>query len=354
MRAGKFVGAPLILTFLLAMGACENGTPTSPADFGSETVANAPFGVETEQCTVVDFDGFAHGDPVTGLTVNSVSLSLSAIRFDDMSSADPTAYDVELTGADLAALDNTHDDTQAERDCTACAGLGRSLVVPEDNPSFAVGGDNTEGGEITITGFAADPDPTAVWEVTDFSVIDADAAQGFTTLFVDDVQTAQNTKTGNATVEDVSVPANTITTDIVFQIGTLETDASSGIDNIRLCRTTTQEGGEGCTPGYWKQPHHVDSWQGHDPSDLYSDVFGVGPSITLLEALKTGGGGESALLRHSVAALLNAANAGVSYDLGEGAIIAAVQAAYADGSKSAFNATKDELETFNQQNCPLN
>ena len=65
-------------------------------------------------------------------------------------------------------------------------------------------------------------------------------------------------------------------------------------------------GDVGCTPGYWKQVRHFDSWVNYSPDDIFSDVFGVGPAVTLLEALKTGGGGEAALGRHAVAALLNA------------------------------------------------
>ncbi|MGH2544967.1 MAG: DUF7507 domain-containing protein, partial [Ardenticatenaceae bacterium] len=47
-------------------------------------------------------------------------------------------------------------------------------------------------------------------------------------------------------------------------------------------------GGEGCTPGYWKQAHHFDSWVGFDPSDSFDAVFGVtssfGSNFTLLQA----------------------------------------------------------------------
>ena len=69
-----------------------------------------------------------------------------------------------------------------------------------------------------------------------------------------------------------------------------------------------------CTPGYWNQPHHFDSWEKYEPKDNYRDVFGVGPNMTLLQALKAGRkhpdintGLEAAYVRHSVAALLNAA-----------------------------------------------
>jgi hypothetical protein len=113
-------------------------------------------------------------------------------------------------------------------------------------------------------------------------------------------------------------------------------------------------GGEGCTPGYWKQSHHFDSWVDFDPDDSYSDVFGVSPSFgdkTLLQVLKQGGGGEKALGRHAVAALLNTANGGVSYAFTTAGVIDLVQQAYATND---FNGIKDQLEAENEQGCPLN
>ena len=97
-------------------------------------------------------------------------------------------------------------------------------------------------------------------------------------------------------------------------------------------------GGQGCTPGYWKQPHHFDDWVTYTQGDLYNTVFGVSYNKTLLSALKAGGGGEKALGRHATAALLNAANANVNYAFTEAQIITMVQDAYANGT---FEATKN-------------
>jgi hypothetical protein len=38
--------------------------------------------------------------------------------------------------------------------------------------------------------------------------------------------------------------------------------------------------GEWCSPGYWRQPHHLDSWEatGISPDELYSDYFGEAPT----------------------------------------------------------------------------
>ncbi len=112
-------------------------------------------------------------------------------------------------------------------------------------------------------------------------------------------------------------------------------------------------GGEGCTPGYWKQAHHLDSWTGFSPTESYESVFGVDASFDkdLLGALQQGGGGEKALGRHAVAALLNSASGGVSYDYSTAEVIALVQGAYASGD---FEGAKNLLEAANESGCPLN
>jgi hypothetical protein len=110
---------------------------------------------------------------------------------------------------------------------------------------------------------------------------------------------------------------------------------------------------EGCTPGYWKQDHHFDSWVGHTPAEDFEVVFGVDASFsphTLLDALERNGGGENALARHATAALLNISS-GLNYSLGFSELVAAVQNAYATGT---FEALKDRLDAANNAGCPLN
>ncbi|MBI4304239.1 MAG: hypothetical protein HY665_07900 [Chloroflexi bacterium] len=102
-------------------------------------------------------------------------------------------------------------------------------------------------------------------------------------------------------------------------------------------------GDEGLTPGYWK--NHLSAWQGYTPSQYFDAVFGVGPHVTLLKALQTGGGGAFALGRHAVAALLNAASSNVDYPLAEAQVIALVQNAYATGT---FEGVKNTLEGYNE------
>jgi hypothetical protein len=119
--------------------------------------------------------------------------------------------------------------------------------------------------------------------------------------------------------------------------------------------TTTVARGEGCTPGYWKQPHHFDSWVGFEPGDSFETVFGVNAfpgDPTLLEVLRQGGGGVKALGRHAVAALLNSA-AGLDFGLTTGQVIARFGDAVAPGAPS-IESVKNEFEELNEQGCPLN
>jgi len=112
-------------------------------------------------------------------------------------------------------------------------------------------------------------------------------------------------------------------------------------------------GGEGCTPGYWKQPQHFDSWPApYQPTDLFSAYFeNAFPGMTLLQVLSQGGGKLIALGRHTVAALLNSASSGVDYNLTTAQVIAEFNATY---PASNYGPQKDRFAGFNEQGCPLN
>lgn len=113
---------------------------------------------------------------------------------------------------------------------------------------------------------------------------------------------------------------------------------------------------QGCTPGFWKQPQHIDSWVGFLPTQNYDEVFGVDfftPDRTLLVALSTGGGGLDALGRHSVAALLNASNPDVNYPLSVAEIIDLVQAIEPEEDPEEIENLKDLFQDFNEAFCPL-
>lgn len=128
---------------------------------------------------------------------------------------------------------------------------------------------------------------------------------------------------------------------------------------------------EGCTPGYWKQQQHFDSWTFYTPDMKFSDVFGTTVKImwskkgkphpitnpTLLQALEANGGGINALAREAVAALLNAVSPMVYPDPAfdtPAEVIAAVQAVLNTSSSSDDEVLKNKLGFSNNAGCPLN
>ncbi len=118
---------------------------------------------------------------------------------------------------------------------------------------------------------------------------------------------------------------------------------------------------EYCSPGYWKQAQHFDSWVGYSPTDKFSAVFGETITImwsakgkpmpvtdpTLLQVLEANGGGVSSLARAAVGALLNAS--ALDSSLSTADVIQIFQDANPSGD---FEAAKAQF-TF-AENCPLN
>ena len=112
-------------------------------------------------------------------------------------------------------------------------------------------------------------------------------------------------------------------------------------------------GFEGCTPGYWKQDQHLDSWPApYTSGTLFSAVFeDAFPNLTLLQVLGLGGGGLNALGRHAVAALLNAGSGGVNFNWTTAQVISAFNSLF---PASSYESLKNQLAGFNEQGCPLN
>jgi hypothetical protein len=102
----------------------------------------------------------------------------------------------------------------------------------------------------------------------------------------------------------------------------------------------------GCTPGYWRQENHFDSWSGYRLTDVYSDVFGVGTPITLVNALTN----PNAFYRHSTAALLNAANPRLNYRYSLEEVMAMTRSAFSSGY---FGWTASLFQIANSIGCPL-
>jgi hypothetical protein len=111
---------------------------------------------------------------------------------------------------------------------------------------------------------------------------------------------------------------------------------------------TCQATGQGCTPGYWRQPQHLDDWvpTGYAPGDYFENAFlwpgYFSPTYTLFQAIWAQGGGLDRLARHGTAALLSAASPFVDYPYTVAEVIAMVH-----------SGTIDPLAQANELGCPL-
>ncbi len=131
-----------------------------------------------------------------------------------------------------------------------------------------------------------------------------------------------------------------------------------------FCFVDVQSGGDGCTPGYWK--NHLDSWEetAYEPEDIVSTVFSAAGGLeagnaTLEEALRFGGGGGIAgasriLLRAAVASLLNASHPDVSFGRTAADVIDDVNDALASGHRRTMLTLATTLDNENNSGCPLN
>jgi len=138
----------------------------------------------------------------------------------------------------------------------------------------------------------------------------------------------------------------------------------NGISGFNFILGCVIHDGQGCTPGYWKQPQHFDSWVDFTTGQTVGSVFDQATASepfdkTLLEALEfTGGefGQEGKLLRAAVAAILNASHDDddVNYPLEVADIIMQVNAAIASGDDDTMEDLKDLLDHLNNLGCPLN
>lgn len=116
--------------------------------------------------------------------------------------------------------------------------------------------------------------------------------------------------------------------------------------------TPPNGGGEGCTPGFWKQTQHFPFWTApYTPGTLFSAVFeDAFPGMTLLQVASLGGGGLNALGRHTVAALLNAASADVDYGFTVQEVIDGFNAVFPGGD---YEGLKGDFEYENELGCGL-
>lgn len=119
---------------------------------------------------------------------------------------------------------------------------------------------------------------------------------------------------------------------------------------------------QACTPGYWKQKHHFDSWKHYSPRQKIGDVFDGRKTkysrTTLDDALGFGGGSgidgaEKILLRAGVAALLNASNPDLRYPLTRNEVVSMVNSALRSDDRKTILKVAEKLDDYNNLGCPL-
>jgi hypothetical protein len=116
---------------------------------------------------------------------------------------------------------------------------------------------------------------------------------------------------------------------------------------------------QGLTPGFWKNnaiQFGAHAWTPpYTPTTTFASAFGCtvpgqSSSLTLLQALQLQGGGNKALARQAVAALLDAAlpDSVLNYPYTTAQVISMVCTAYASGP-TAVNTLEQQLDTINNQ-----
>ena len=155
-------------------------------------------------------------------------------------------------------------------------------------------------------------------------------------------------------VWEVSVPVNVDTTFVATGYGEVNgvplTYPEDPEEQASVTVTVTPNGGgEGLTPGYWK--NHLDDWPVLPPGTTFLGIFGAGPDVSIGEALNTKGGNCKALVRHAAAAYLSILHGGVDYPIGLGALIPLVYNALDSGD---CGAAKDEIVGYNELGGDLN
>ncbi len=129
-------------------------------------------------------------------------------------------------------------------------------------------------------------------------------------------------------------------------------NGSGAIDNIKI-QPEEDGGGEGCTPGFWK--NNLGAWglTAFSPGDSFETIFGrdaFTDDPSLLQVMNFRGGGLNRLSAHAVAALLNASHPDIDYDLTPADVITDWQIAF-DAGGPAINAQKNIFVGFNELGC---
>jgi hypothetical protein len=228
-------------------------------------------------------------------------------------------------------------------------------------------------GDLSLPGQVLDDDATITWQdlctsgAQNCPLGDNIATTGSSSTVNTPTPTPTNTPTNTPTPTPTNTPTPTpIPTNTPTATPTnTPTPTPTNTPTPTPTATPTPVLQQGCTPGFWKQDQHFDSWQVFTQSQTLESVFDVPDSLgiddrTLLEALDQPGGStilgaSQILLRAGVAALLNSASSGVDYPLSTAQVIAEVNTALASGDRDTILAEATRLDNFNNLgSCPLN
>ena len=131
-------------------------------------------------------------------------------------------------------------------------------------------------------------------------------------------------------------------------------------------------GDEGCTPGFWKNngdKHGASAWcDRFEPSDPISMHFSLNETLvirgngkrtisnpTLLQALDANGGGVNAMIRHGIAAMLNACSDCVQYEYSSpDQVISWIEGALNGDGPYTVGQLHSMFAEANEAGCPVN
>lgn len=343
IRSGRYPSKPLVLLGAVALA-----------------LAQVTSAFASTSSSTIDFEGLGEGAIVSGVSAGA------GISGDDAGgSVGVYGFNPDIPGPNTAATF----DAECIGGCTGGdddlfqPGLGLVLIIAEnlrdetpadgllDSPDDA----DVAGAywEFDFSGWG--PGVVSIGQLTILDV-ESDEPGGFIEVFLGGGSqgTVPLPVTGDGGKADVAVG---LTGDFmkIFLGG------SAAVDNITIT-AEEQDGGQGCTPGFWK--NHVDVWTTYTADQTVGSVFAVPVELssladdTLLDALQYGGGkdaegGAMILLRAAVAALLNSESAGVDYPLTTGDILAQVNNALATLDKGTMVSLAATLDGYNNLGSPI-
>ena len=333
-------------------GVVAGGVGTFGATSGSFTL-DVPAGATVNQAllywagefrTVPDTEISVNGNPVAGTSIGGPTLFYSNVYVESFR-ADITALGLIGPGTNNILIEEMSFDA-------GNSGAGILVIYEEVGASSEIA--VRDGNDLAFVNFAP-PLDTTVPQTFSFAAADTErfakleifagsvgamrpnaitvASGGVLTTIINPFGSADGPLWDTAHLQ-VAVPAGV--TSITVQVLS-QSDGSGNLPASLLWIGAALElpvpedgGGEGCTPGFWKQPAHLSEWPSQlAPDDDFDDTFGVDyftPNITLHDAVWARGGGINELARHGTAALLNAYSSAVDYPLSADEVIAAVQA----------------------------